>query len=59
MAGGPLDTGVYCRARPTSGLKVRSALNRVLRNARRFTLKKLECLKQAVCACILLHGIME
>ncbi len=59
MAGGPLDTGVYCRARPTSGLKARSALNRVLRDARSFTLKKLECLKQAVCACILLHGIME
>ena len=45
MAGGPLDTGVHCRARSTSGFNVRSALNRVLWNARKFYSEKIRVLK--------------
>lgn len=43
--GGPLN-GVYCRAGP-SFLVVRHALYWVCRGTRTFTLKKLECSKQA------------
>jgi hypothetical protein len=54
---GPLASG-YCLAEHFIELS-NSALNRVLLAIDTFTLKKLECSKQALKARIMLHGIME
>ena len=55
-AGGPPNGG-YCLSRPTIRFSL-GALDWVSRVTGTFTLKKLECSRQAS-ACIVQHGIME
>ena len=57
--GGPVFAGTAPLARAAVWRRFRGALDRVSRGAVRFTLKKLECSKQASRAWIFVHGIME